>query len=168
LAGIGYDYFKGVETGRMEEKRLYKVCRERLWFTFQACYLAPILNALQNVLVSVLPIRGEKSYYVKAVRLLKLIGLKDRLHHKPGELSGGEQQRVDIAHSLVMNPSLILADEPTGNLDTKTSAVIINLMLQLSKKLNKTFIVVTRGRSLAERVLYLCDGGLSSVCPEGF
>lgn len=90
-------------------------------------YLMPTLDALRNVLSSVLPIRGNKSYYMKAVRLLKLLGLKDRLHHKPGELSGGEQQRVAIACSLIMNQSLILADEPAGNLDTKTSAEIIDL-----------------------------------------
>jgi ABC-type lipoprotein export system ATPase subunit len=97
--------------------------------------------------------------------------LKDRLHHKPGELSGGEQQRVAIARSLIMNPSVILADEPTGNLDTKTSAEIIDIMLCLNKKNKKIFIVVTHDRRLAEkaeRVLYLCDGRLSSVCPEGF
>ncbi|MFA5367854.1 MAG: ABC transporter ATP-binding protein [Dehalococcoidia bacterium] len=161
----------GVETSRMSESSLYKVRRERLGFIFQTYYLVPTLTALQNVLIPVLPIRGNKRYYMKAVRLLKLVGLKDRLHHKPGELSGGEQQRVAVARSLIMNPSLVLADEPTGNLDTKTSAEVINLMLQLNKKHNKTFIVVTHDRRLAERaerVLYLCDGRLSDVCPEGF
>lgn len=161
----------GVETSRMAESRLYKVCRERLEFIFQGCHLVPTLDALQNVLVPVLPIRGNKRYYMKAVRLLKLVGFKDRLHHKPGELSGGERQRVAIARSLVMDPILVLADEPTGNLDTKTSAEVIDLMLQLNKKHNKTFIVATSDRGLAEkaeRVLYLCDGRVSSVCPEGF
>lgn len=161
----------GAETSKMAESGLYKVRRERLGFIFQTYYLVPSLNALQNVLIPVLPIRGNKRYYMKAVRLLKLVGLKDRLHHKPGELSGGEQQRVAIARSLIMNPSLILADEPTGNLDTKTSAEVIDIMLQLNRKNKKTFIVVTHDRRLAEkaeRVLYLCDGRLSSVCPEGF
>ena len=134
-------------------------------------YLVPILSALQNVLMPVLPISGNKRYHMKAVRLLKLVGLKDRLHHKPGELSGGEQQRVAVARSLMMNPSVILADEPTGNLDTKTSAEIIDIMLRLNKKNKRTFIVVTHGHRLAEkaeRVLYLCDGRLFNVCPEGF
>jgi predicted ABC-type transport system involved in lysophospholipase L1 biosynthesis ATPase subunit len=134
-------------------------------------YLVPILSALRNVLSPVLPIRGNKSYYMEAVRLLKLVGLKDRLHHKPGELSGGEQQRVAIARSLIVSPSVILADEPTGNLDTKTSAEIIDIMLRLNKKNKKIFIAMTHDRRLAEkaeRVLYLCDGRLSSVCPEGF
>ena len=161
----------GIETSTMAENKLYKVRREKLGFIFQTYYLVPTLSALRNVLSPVLPIRGNKRYYMKAVRLLKLVGLKDRLHHKPGELSGGEQQRVAIARSLIMNPSLILADEPTGNLDTKTSAEVIDLMLQLNKKHNKTFIVATSDRGLAEkteRVLYLCDGRVSSVCPEGF
>jgi len=108
---------------------------------------------------------------MKAVRLLRLVGLKDRLHHKPGELSGGEQQRVTTARSLIVNPSLVLVDEPTGNLYTKTSAEVIDIMLQLKKKSRKTFIVMAHCRRLAEkaeRVLYLCDGRLSSVCPEGF
>ena len=134
-------------------------------------YLMPILSALRNVLMPVLPIRGNKSYYMKAVRLLKLVGLEDRLHHKPGELSGGEQLRVAIARSPIINTSVILADEPTGNLDTKTSAEIIDIMLRLNKKHKKTFIVVTHESRLAEkaeRVLYLFDGRLSSVCPEGF
>ena len=161
----------GVETSTMAENKLYKVRREKLGFIFQTYYLVPTLDALRNVLSPVLPIRGNKSYHMKAVRLLKLVGLKDRLHHKPGELSGGEQQRVAIARSLIMNPSVILADEPTGNLDTKTSAEIIDIMLRLNKKNKKTFIVVTHDRRLAEkaeRVLYLCDGRLSNVCPEGF
>ena len=161
----------GVETSTMAESKLYKVRREKLGFIFQTYYLVPTLDALRNVLSPVLPIRGNKRYYMKAVRLLKLVGLKDRLHHKPGELSGGEQQRVAIARSLIMNPSVILADEPTGNLDTKTSAEIIDIMLRLNKEKKKTFIVVTHDRRLAEkaeRVLYLCDGRLSNVCPEGF
>ena len=91
----------GIETSTMAESKLYKVRREKLGFIFQTYYLVPTLDALRNVLSSVLPIRGNKSYYMKAVRLLKLLGLKDRLHHKPGELSGGEQQRVAIALSLI-------------------------------------------------------------------
>jgi putative ABC transport system ATP-binding protein len=168
---IGRVVIGGVETSTMAESKLYKVRREKLGFIFQTYYLVPTLDALRNVLSPVLPIRGNKSYDMKAVRLLKLVGLKDRLHHKPGELSGGEQQRVAIARSLIMNPSVILADEPTGNLDTKTSAEIIDIMLRLNKKNKKTFIVVTHDHRLAEkaeRVLYLCDGRLSNVCPEGF
>jgi predicted ABC-type transport system involved in lysophospholipase L1 biosynthesis ATPase subunit len=132
-------------------------------------YLKLILSALQNMFMPVLPISGNKRYHMKAVRLLRLVSLKDRLHHKPGELTGGEQQRVD--RSLIMDPNVMLADEPTGNLDTKTSAEIIDIMLRLNKKIKKAFIVVTHDRRLAEKaesVLYLCDGRLSSVCPEGF
>ena len=161
----------GAETSRMTENKLYKIRREKLGFVFQSYYLVPTMDALQNVLMPVLPTRDTKKYRPKAVRLLELVGLKDRMHHKPGELSGGEQQRVAIARSLIMRPKLILADEPTGNLDTRTGAEIIELMLRLNKDYNKTFVVVTHDRRLADRagrVLYLFDGKLSSVCPEGF
>ena len=161
----------GAETSKMSENKLYKIRREKLGFVFQTYYLVPTMDALQNVLMPVLPTRSTKKYRPKAMRLLELVGLKDRMHHKPGELSGGEQQRVAIARSLIMRPKLILADEPTGNLDTKTGAEIIELMLRLNKDYNKTFVVVTHDRRLADRagrVLYLFDGKLSSVCPEGF
>ena len=161
----------GAETSKMAEGKLYKIRREKLGFVFQSYYLVPTMDALQNVLMPVLPTRGSKKYRPKAVRLLELVGLKDRMHHKPGELSGGEQQRVAIARSLIMRPKVILADEPTGNLDTRTGAEIIELMLRLNKDYNKTFVVVTHDRRLADRagrILYLFDGKLSSVCPEGF
>jgi len=161
----------GAETSKMAESKLYKIRREKLGFVFQSYYLVPTMDALQNVLMPVLPTRNTKKYRPKAVRLLEMVGLKDRLHHKPGELSGGEQQRVAIARALIMRPKLILADEPTGNLDTRTGADIIELMLRLNKDYNKTFVVVTHDRRLADRagrILYLFDGKLSSVCPEGF
>jgi ABC-type lipoprotein export system ATPase subunit len=122
-------------------------------------------------LVPVLPISGNKRYYMEAVRLFKLVDLKDRLHHKPGELSGGQQQIVAIARSLIASPSVILANEPAGILDTKTSADVIDTMLCLIKRNKKKFIIVTHNLRLAEkveRVLYFCYGRLSSVCPEGF
>jgi ABC-type lipoprotein export system ATPase subunit len=161
----------GSETSKMAESKLYKIRREKLGFVFQSYYLVPTMDALQNVLMPVLPTRGVKKYRPKAVRLLELVGLKDRMHHKPGELSGGEQQRVAIARSLIMRPKVILADEPTGNLDTRTGAEIIELILRLNKDYNKTFVIVTHDRRLADkagRVLYLFDGKLSSVRPEGF
>jgi len=100
-----------------------------------------------------------------------MVGLKGRMHHKPGELSGGEQQRVAIARALILNPSVILADEPTGNLDSKTGAEIIELMQRLNRERDKTFIIVTHDRRLAdnaERALYLEDGRLSEILPEEY
>lgn len=159
----------GVETTRMAESQLYQIRREKVGFIFQTYYLVPTLNALQNVLTPVLPIGGNKKYEKRAMRLLELVGLKDRIRHKPGELSGGEQQRVAIARALILNPSVILADEPTGNLDTKTGAEIIELMHRLNEKGGKTFIIVTHDRRIAEgaeRVFYLMDGRLSDVPAE--
>jgi len=165
----GRVFIDRVETSRLPERQLYKIRRKKVGFIFQTYYLVPTLNTLQNVLVPVLPIRGNKRYKKRAVRLLELVGLKDRIHHKPGELSGGEEQRVAIARALILNPSVILADEPTGNLDTKTGAEIIELMQRLNEKGGKTFIIVTHDRRIAEsaeRVLYLVDGRLSDSPPE--
>lgn len=156
----------GVETSRMPERQLYQIRREKVGFIFQTYYLVPTLNALQNVLMPAMPMRGNKRYEKRAVRLLEVVGLKDRIHHKPGELSGGEQQRVAIARALILNPSVILADEPTGNLDTKTGAEIIELMRKLNEQGGKTFIIVTHDSRIAEsaeRVLYLVDGRLADV-----
>ena len=162
----------GMETTRMPERQLYQIRREKVGFIFQTYYLVPTLNALQNVLTPVMPMRGSKRYEKRAKRLLELVGLKDRMHHKPGELSGGEQQRVAIARALILNPSVILADEPTGNLDTKTGAEIIELMRRLNKEGGKTFIIVTHDRRIAEsqadRVVYLIDGRLYDVAPDDF
>lgn len=165
----GRVFIDGVETSKVPERRLYKIRREKLGFIFQTYYLVPTLNALQNVLMPVLPMRENKRYKKRAERLLELVGLKDRMHHKPGELSGGEQQRVAIARALILNPGVILADEPTGNLDTKTGAEIIDLMQRLNKERGKTFIIVTHDSRIAEnaeRVFYLMDGRLSDVPPE--
>jgi len=167
----GRVFIDGVETSKVPERRLYKIRREKLGFIFQTYYLVPTLNALQNVLMPVLPMSRNKRYKRRAERLLELVGLKDRMHHKPGELSGGEQQRVAIARALILNPTVILADEPTGNLDTKTGAEIIELMWQLNKERGKTFIIVTHDHRIAENAesaLYLMDGRLSDVLPEEY
>jgi len=162
----------GVETTKVAEHELYKIRREKLGFIFQTYYLVPTLTALQNVLVPVMPLNISKTHYERAVRLLELVGLKDRMHHKPSELSGGEQQRVAIARALVLDPSLILADEPTGNLDTKTGADIMDLMQRLNKEHGKTLVVVTHDRrtadSRADRVVYLFDGRLYNALPDDF
>jgi len=167
----GQVFIGNVETSRVAERNLYRIRRGKLGFIFQTYYLVPTLNAMQNVLMPVLPIRGNKRYEKRAQRLLDIVGLKDRTHHKPGELSGGEQQRVAIARALILNPPVVLADEPTGNLDTKTGAEIIELMKRLNKERGKTFIIVTHDRriaDIAERALYLLDGELSDHLPEEY
>jgi putative ABC transport system ATP-binding protein len=160
-----------VEASKVPERLLYRIRREKLGFIFQTYYLVPTLTAFQNVLTPVLPVRESRRYHKQAERLLKIVGLQDRMHHKPGELSGGEQQRVAIARALILNPKVILADEPTGNLDTKTGMDIMDLLYRLNTKAGKTLIVVTHDHRLAQkagRVLYLVDGMLYNVAPEGF
>ena len=167
----GQVFIDNEETSSVAERNLYRIRRRKLGFIFQTYYLVPSLNAIQNVLMPVLPIRGNKRFEKRARRLLDIVGLKDRTHHKPGELSGGEQQRVAIARALILNPPVVLADEPTGNLDTKTGAEIIDLMKRLNKERGKTFIIVTHDRRIAdvaERAFYLLDGELSDHLPEGY
>lgn len=152
-----------VNTSKIKESKLYKIRREKVGFIFQTYYLIPTLNVLQNVLIPVFPIRDgkKKKYLSRAKKLLKEVGLLGKEQRKPFELSGGEQQRVAIARSLILNPPLILADEPTGNLDTKTGMGIINLMKNLNKKERKTFIIVTHNQKVADlcdRVVKLEDG----------
>jgi len=113
-------------------------------------------------LANVPPKKAEQ----KAVEMLSLVGLKARINHKPAELSGGEQQRVAIARALINNPEIILADEPTGNLDTKTGQDIVQLMKRLNQEQRKTFIIVTHDPQVAKtanRIIYLKDGKISGI-----
>lgn len=152
----------GVNTSKMKESKLFEVRRGKIGFIFQTYYLIPTLSALQNVLLPTFPMKNsKKNYEKKAMKLLKTVGLKGKEHRKPFQLSGGEQQRVAIARSLILDPVLILADEPTGNLDTKTGMGIVRLMRELDKKEGKTFIVVTHDQRLTkfcDRVVKLEDG----------
>ncbi len=144
-----------------DHSRAY-IRRKLIGFIFQAYYLVPHLTALQNVeipmmLDGVSPSERRK----KAEELLKLVGLGHRVHHRPNELSGGEQQRVAIARALANNPVIVLADEPTGNLDTKTGAMIAELMKKINRERGVTFIIVTHDIELAERtdrIVRLRDG----------
>lgn len=140
------------DVSTMNDDELAKIRREKIGFIFQAYNLVPGLTALENI---ALPMRfnghgrGESRRY--AAELLKKVGLIDRNTHKPNEMSGGEQQRVAIARSLVNNPEIILADEPTGNLDTKSGHEIMDLLETFHKKMGKTVIIVTHDTRLANR-----------------
>jgi predicted ABC-type transport system involved in lysophospholipase L1 biosynthesis ATPase subunit len=132
---------------------------EKMGFVFQGYFLLPELTALENV---VLPgMIGRRSRRQEAEASLASVGLADRMHHLPAELSGGEQQRVAIARALTNNPDIIFADEPTGNLDSKTGDAVMDLLLNLARERNKTLLVVTHDSRLAtrgDRQLHIKDG----------
>jgi len=152
----------GVDVGKRPEKELYKIRRSKIGFVFQTFNLLPYLNARENV---ELPMEGtnipkdERKH--KASELLGMVGLSGREEHRPHRLSAGEQQRVAIARALANNPAIILADEPTGNLDAKNKREIVNLLANLNLKQQTTIIMVTHDGQVAahtERVLLLKDG----------
>src|SRR5665647_3035848 len=131
-------------------------------FIFQSFNLLPNLTALENVEIP-LRITGQTQAKEKALAMLKRVGLADRAHHRPGQLSGGEQQRVTVARALVTKPKIVFADEPTGNLDSVTSLEIMNLLQEMVKENNSACLMVTHNTELvplANRVLYLRDGHL--------
>lgn len=153
----------GVDLTTVPERKLYKVRREKLGFIFQSFYLVPSMSTLENVLLPTLP-TGKKSYIDKADQLLKLVGLEGFETKKVNFLSSGQQQRVAIARSLIMSPPIILADEPTGNLDSQTGSEIFHLLRDLSKNEGKTVIIVTHDPRIAkgtDRIIFLKDGRIS-------
>ena len=136
-----------------------RVRNEKMGFVFQGYFLLPELTALENVLLPAMI--GRRSGRQEAEASLASVGLADRMHHLPAELSGGEQQRVAIARALTNNPDIIFADEPTGNLDSKTGDAIMDLLLNLARDRNKTLLVVTHDARLAargDRQLHILDG----------
>ncbi len=158
----GKVFIEGREVSQMNDDELARIRRDKIGFVFQAYNLIQGLTAIENIS---LPMRfsghsrGESQR--KAKELLKKVGLQERMSHKPNEMSGGEQQRVAIARSLVNDPDVILADEPTGNLDTSTGREIMELLESLHKKTGKTIIVVTHDTRLAaraEREIKMVDG----------
>ena len=135
---------------------------QRIGFVFQGYFLLPELTALENVVLPcMIGDQGQKEYEERARGILERVGLKDRMLHLPAELSGGEQQRVAIARSLINNPSVLFADEPTGNLDSRTGAGIVELLLGLVREEKRTMVVVTHDSVLAQkgdRYLEIQDG----------
>jgi len=147
---------------KLSEYKATLVRRHNVGFVFQFFNLLPTLTAEENVLLPVI-IDGKnpRKYEEQLTNLLDLVGLLDRRTHKPDQLSGGEQQRVAIARALITQPAILLADEPTGNLDTKTGTAIMELLRRSSSELNQTVIVVThdpRAATFASRVIFLRDG----------
>ena len=156
----------GVDVTKLSEKELTLLRRKKIGFVFQFFNLIPVLTAFENVELPMLIAGVKKEVREKRAKyLLELVGLADRMHHKPDELSGGEQQRVAIARALANKPTLLLADEPTGDLDTETGLKVVNLMRELTKKENATAIIVTHDldvASIADRILKMRDGKIIS------
>ena len=158
----GNVYYEGRDVFTMNERELALFRNREIGFVFQFHHLLPEFNALENTLMPCL-IQGmsKKEGTSRAESILSLVGLKDRLSHKPGELSGGEQQRVAVARALVLEPKVLLADEPTGNLDTRTGESVFDLLQELNRIKGVTLIVVTHNIKLANRMsrqIHLVDG----------
>ena len=135
---------------QLDEEGRARLRAEQVGFIFQSFLLLPTLSALENVMLPA-ELRGETRCEPRARELLAEVGLSERLHHLPPRLSGGEQQRVAIARAFMTRPSLLLADEPTGNLDSKTGETVIELLFQLNREYGTTLVVVTHDHDLAQR-----------------
>lgn len=158
---FGEYFLDGNEVSALNENELANIRNFMIGFIFQGFNLLPKLNALENVeLPLVYQGKNNKEISERAVNALQRVGLGDRLHHKPSELSGGQQQRVAIARALVSNPPLILADEPTGNLDSKSGVEIINMLKELHNQGN-TIVLITHDNNVAmqaKRLIRIQDG----------
>lgn len=155
----------GVDLGQLRDRALADFRNCRIGFVFQFHHLLPEFSALENTMMPAL-IQRRAKYDVQqeARHLLVSVGLGDRVHHRPGELSGGEQQRVAVARALINKPEVVLADEPTGNLDRATGQAIQKLLRQLNEELGQTFVIVTHDREFAahmDRAISLVDGKVS-------
>src|SRR6266704_1790318 len=154
----------GVEITRLGEDALARFRRDTIGYVFQSFHLIPTLTALENVAVP-LELAGEPDALDRARTLLREVGLEERAHHYPVQLSGGEQQRVAVARAVARRPTLLLADEPTGNLDSATGKQIIDLLVALNENLGSTLVLVTHDpalAALADRVIMLRDGRIVS------
>ena len=167
LAGLekptkGSVVINGENISKMDEKKLAVFRQNNIGFIFQAYNLMPTMTAVENVALPLMFQGVKKSVREKKARaILREMQLKDRMNHKPTELSGGQQQRVGIARAFVGQPSVIFADEPTGNLDSKTTEQVMDMLMEISEKNNITFVMVTHDPELAKkakRVVTLVDG----------
>jgi putative ABC transport system ATP-binding protein len=156
----GSVWIAGTKLGELSDTAITKLRREHIGFVFQFFNLLPMLTAEENIVLP-LTIAGEKPEPEWREELLKTVGLDDRRDHRPAELSGGQQQRVAIARALISKPTVVFADEPTGNLDSKTSGEILELLRQSVEEMGQTTVMVThdaRAASIADRILFLADG----------
>lgn len=162
---LGTLLIDGKDVTKMSDKERSLMRNRMLGFVFQYHHLLPDFTALENVIMPLLIAgKSRKEAQEIAENLLKEVGLEDRMDHKPGELSGGQNQRVAVARALSCSPAIMLGDEPTGNLDTKTGDLIYKLLRRLNREYNQTFIVVTHNEDLAskaDRIIRLVDGKIT-------
>jgi putative ABC transport system ATP-binding protein len=159
----------GVEITALPESEMARYRRQKIGYIFQSFHLIPTLTALENVAVP-LELNGDAAAGERAKELLLTVGLRDRSGHYPVQLSGGEQQRVAVARAFACRPPILLADEPTGNLDSTTGRHIIELLLALNRDHGSTLVLVTHDAALAshaERIVSLRDGHIESDTPAG-
>ncbi len=156
-----------VDISTLSESELAQIRGRKIGFVFQQFNLIQTLTALENVMLPMV-FQGvpEKARIERATKLLEMVGLGDRMHHRPNELSGGQQQRVAIARSLINDPEIILADEPTGNLDTHSGEAVMQMLLDLHQKEKKTIILITHDINKVkhtDRVVYIKDGLIEKI-----
>lgn len=167
LPSKGEIFLDGQDIANMSESSLAEVRGRKIGFVFQQFHLISTLTALQNVMLP-MELQDEDTEVAKAraMKLLEMVGLGDRVHHLPSQLSGGQMQRVAIARALTVNPEIILADEPTGNLDSATEKFIIDFLHKLHTEHHKTIIIVTHEGELAQRaqrIIRLKDGQIEKI-----
>ncbi len=156
----GEVYIGGTSLSGLNDKNLTQLRRDKIGFIFQSFNLVPTLSAFENIVLP-LSLAGRKPDQTWLDRVIDTVGLRNRLSHRPSELSGGQQQRVAVARALASRPEIIFADEPTGNLDSKTGTEILSFMRQAVREFNQTIVMVTHDPSAAaysDRVIFLADG----------
>lgn len=167
MADKGKISIDDVSVCELRGKKLAAFRNEHIGFVFQFHHLLPEFSAIENICIPAwIAGKNNKEVEKRAAELLELLNLKDRGEHKPGELSGGEQQRVAVARALINNPSVVMADEPTGNLDSANAKELHNLFIDLRNRFQQTFLIVTHNEELAQlsdRLLHMKDGKIINV-----
>jgi lipoprotein-releasing system ATP-binding protein len=162
LPDSGHIYYNGKNISTLGEKELSSFRNSEIGFVFQFHHLLPEFTALENVEIpAFIARRSKKDAEQEALRLLDYLGLKERIHHKPSQLSGGEKQRVAVARALINKPSVVLADEPSGNLDSATRNELHDLLFKLRDDFGQTFVIVTHDDHFADRsdkIIHIKDG----------